>query len=90
MIFETFLANYFREPRKGEVRRKSIPRTPVNKGKRKKAGGPISRDERSKNREPGTLLGSGLSCVSISAAALLLRIGQREKPLYGRLPKGRS
>ena len=47
----------------------------------------VSREERSKNREPGTLLGSGLSCVSINAAALLLQLGQREKPLYGRPPR---
>jgi hypothetical protein len=57
------------------------------RAREKRAGGPISREERSKNREPGTLLGSGLSSVSINAAALLLRIGQREKPLYGRLPQ---
>jgi hypothetical protein len=72
-----------------QLKRIDLARTSYIRAREKRAGGPKSREERSKNREPGTLLGSGLYCVSINAAALLLRIGQREKPLYGRLPKGR-
>jgi hypothetical protein len=57
----------------------------VHKAKRR-AAGPKSREELSKNREPGMLLVYGISSVSINIVALLLRTGQWEKPLlYGRL-----
>jgi hypothetical protein len=61
----------------------------VNKGKGK--GPEDRRAEKKKNaaktQSPKTLLGSGLSSVSINAAALLLRIRRREKLLYRRLPQ---
>ena len=63
----------------------------MNKGKRKKAGGPKSREELSKNSEPGTLLGSGLSSVSINVAALLLQTGRgRSLSTDGSPRKGRK
>jgi hypothetical protein len=71
-----------------QLRRISIPRTPVNKGEMRKCLTLVNcTQEQSKDRkerpEPKNASSSGLSSVLFNAAAaLLLQIERREEPLY--------